>query len=117
MTTAQIYAIVDALCIVESGNNPDAPDGDGGKAVGVLQIWPIMVAECNRIMAYRVWNLDDRRTVDASRDMCACFLSYWTLRRKIIDPIKAACLWHYPDGRDDPQYAAKVREAMKGLDA
>jgi hypothetical protein len=40
---------VHALAMVETGGNPDAPDGDGGRAKGLLQIHPAdFVQYCGR---------------------------------------------------------------------
>ncbi|GEM_PF-1136105 len=59
-----------AICAVESGNNPDAPDGDGGKAVGVAQIWPCVVEDVNEYLGRDdLFTLEDRRSARRSRIM------------------------------------------------
>ena len=54
---------IEAIIWKESRGNASAI-GDNGRAVGVLQIHPIMVKEANRILAMRksdkVYNFDDR---------------------------------------------------------
>lgn len=61
-----------AIMIVESGGNAAAV-GDNGKAVGSYQIWPIMVADVNRILKDERYILEDRYSVTKSREM---FLVY-----------------------------------------
>lgn len=56
--------LISALCIVESGNDPNAV-GDSGKAVGILQQHKIFVDEVNRIILIRdnvrnCFSYDDR---------------------------------------------------------
>lgn len=58
-----------AICIVESGNNPNAPDGDGGRAVGIAQIWPCVVKDCNDWLGRDVFTLEDRRNPRIARIM------------------------------------------------
>lgn len=60
---------------IESGNNAQAV-GDGGKAVGVLQIWPVMVEEVNRISGKK-FTLEDRFNVDKSEEMAKIYLNYY----------------------------------------
>ena len=66
-----------AVALVESGGDPCAI-GDGGKAVGILQIHPIMVADVNRIMGQQTYSLADRRDVCKSVEMFVLYcLHYW----------------------------------------
>lgn len=48
--TNTIPALIAALCMVESSNNPRAI-GDGGKAIGILQIHSVIVDDVNRILS------------------------------------------------------------------
>ena len=50
---------VDAVIYVESRGR-DSIVGDRGKAIGCLQIHPIMVREVNRILGKKKYTLDDR---------------------------------------------------------
>lgn len=52
-------ALIEALIIVESGGKENAI-GDSGKAVGVLQIHPVYVAEVNKILGYPKYKLAHR---------------------------------------------------------
>ncbi len=51
--------LIKAIIWVESKGNSKAV-GDDGKAVGVLQLWPIYVREANRLVGYEKYTLDDR---------------------------------------------------------
>jgi hypothetical protein len=71
-----------ALIAVESGGDVNAV-GDSGKAVGCLQIHPVMVDECNRILHRKFgeqefrFTLKDRRFESTSRNMAITYLRYW----------------------------------------
>jgi hypothetical protein len=65
-----------ALVEVESGGDPRAV-GDGGRAVGVLQIHPIMVRDLNRIAGRERWSLDSRLSPTASRAMLEEYLDHY----------------------------------------
>lgn len=66
--------IIDTLIRVESDGNQYAI-GDNGRAVGCLQIWPIMVKECNRILGRNEFTIKDRFSVSRSKFMATVFLS------------------------------------------
>jgi soluble lytic murein transglycosylase-like protein len=68
--------LIDALCIVESSNNPSAI-GDGGQAVGILQIHPIMIKDVNRILGKDAYTLRDRLDPVKSRKICRVYLSHY----------------------------------------
>lgn len=67
-----ILEIVLILIQIESGGDPLAV-GDGGRAVGCLQIHPIMVEECQRVSGIE-FTLEDRLCEIRSVLMCATFL-------------------------------------------
>ena len=62
--------IMDAIIQVESGGNPNAK---GGNSLGILQITPIMVKECNDILKDKGLNkrykLSDRLSTKKSHEM------------------------------------------------
>lgn len=66
--------LLPAIEFVESGGRSDAV-GDGGRAVGVLQIHPVMVAECNRIVGRAEFTLADRLSPARSREMFRVYVS------------------------------------------
>jgi len=68
---------INAIIAVESGGD-DSAVGDGGKAVGCLQIHPIMVKEVNRILKKEVYTLDDRKDRTKSIAMFRVYSSHYT---------------------------------------
>ena len=73
--------LLDALAVVESNNDCNAV-GDKGNAVGILQIWPIMVKDVNRISS-KNYTLKDRYSKQKSYEMCRIFLNYWAKHNNI----------------------------------
>ncbi len=65
-----------AVCEVESNGNPKAV-GDHGKAVGIAQINPLMVKECNRLAGKKMFTLADRWSVAKSKKMFDLYMSQW----------------------------------------
>jgi len=74
MTRIELLLI--AVIQVESGGDPNAV-GDKGSAVGILQIRPCMVAECNRILGCNRFTLDDRKSISASKAMFRVYVGKW----------------------------------------
>ena len=93
-----IHQIINALIAVESGGRADAV-GDGGRAVGILQMWPIAVAEANRLaqlMTGRpLWTLNDRLNPQLSRAMALIILRHH-YSRGVTDPVELAARWRNP---------------------
>ena len=119
MTNA-IAIVIAALIQVESGGNSQAV-GDGGRAVGVLQMWPIAVREAVRVEAIearregreaRTWTYAHRWCPEASRDMCAVTLR-WHYRRGVTCPVALGGRWRNPNGDAPDWYLDRVREALK----
>lgn len=71
------WALVEAIEQVESGGDPDAV-GDGGRAVGVLQIHPIMVRDVNRILGREAYTLEDRRNRTRSYEMFWIYTQHYS---------------------------------------
>jgi len=116
-----IEAIVATLIAVESGGNTMAV-GDGGRAVGILQMWPIAVAEANRLEEIearrekrvgRFWALEDRENPEQSKEMARVTLR-WHYRRGITDPVELACRWRNPHGDAPAWYREKIRRELEG---
>lgn len=61
-------ALLRAIERVESADNPAAV-GDGGRAVGVLQIWTVTVDDANRILGRKAFTYADRLDRDKSESM------------------------------------------------
>ena len=103
-----IARVIEVLCMIESGGKHDAI-GDGGRAVGVLQIWPIMVREASRISGIP-FSLVDRFNSAKSREMAWHVLSYYQKKRKVEDPVQLAGLWNRPDGKAPARYLHKFEQ-------
>ena len=75
-----IEFLVDAMIHVESRGDSTAI-GDGGRAVGVLQIHPVMVREVNRILGKNGsdvrYTYDDRYSVEKSKEMFYVWKGYY----------------------------------------
>ena len=103
-----------AIAYVESKNNPKAVSGD---QVGLLQIRPIMVKDCNRILERRGsakrYTLRDRYNPAKSREMFIIYQSHYNPKGSIERAIR---LWNGGSGysvRATQKYYQKVRRAMK----
>ena len=114
-----IAQVVAALITIES-NGRAAAVGDGGRAVGVLQMWPVAVAEANRLEAIearrenrtaRKWTLKDRAIPERAVDMAWVTLrSHY--RSGVTDPIELGCKWRNPHSECPEWYRAKVRKEL-----
>lgn len=110
MAGAVISQALAAILAVESGGKPDAV-GDGGKAVGAYQIWPIAVHEANRIAGRKLWTVDDRRNPQLSRAMARVTLEHH-YRRGVTDPVDLACRWRNPKGDAPAWHRRKIERAI-----
>ena len=114
--------IISALIIVETGGHPSPASavGDNGKAVGILQIHPEVVADCNRICGGEVWTLADRSNPGKSREMAAVYLTHYGTARGITDPVALARIWNGgPRGhckRATLAYGRRFAEALKAVE-
>ena len=79
----------EAVCQVESGGNALAI-GDGGRAAGVAQIWPITVRDVNRFAGTK-FTLNDRFNVEKSRAIFQLYTEHYGKGRS--DEIKAK-IWN-----------------------
>lgn len=113
-TNGDRYAkLLPAVEFVESGGDASAI-GDGGKAVGLLQIHPVMVDDCNRIVGERRWTLADRLDADKSRAMFRTYSDHYS--RKGSDEVVARRWNMGPRGDTKPasrKYWERVQSAMK----
>ena len=105
--------LLSALIAVESGGRADAV-GDGGKAVGCLQIWPITVADANRILGREEFTLADRLDSDRSRQIFHVITNHYS--RGASDEVIARRWNSGPTGDRKAcsvGYWDKVRKAME----
>lgn len=113
-TNGDRYArLLPAIEQVESSGNPSAI-GDGGKAVGLLQIHPVMVTDCNRIVGEQRWTMADRLDADKSRAMFRVYSGHYS--RNASDEVVARRWNAGPKGElkaASVGYWNKVRTAME----
>jgi type IV pilus biogenesis protein CpaD/CtpE len=83
-------SLVKAVEQVESGGKTNAI-GDGGKAVGCLQIHPILVKDVNRILGKQKYTLKDRKNRQKSREMFKIYVNHYAKGKS--DEVKAR-MWN-----------------------
>lgn len=110
ITPDQIDRLIPALIQVESGGEYRAV-GDHGKAVGVLQIWPVMVQDVNRIAGTR-YTLSDRLNPAKSVEMARIYFRHYGKSWAIE---QAARHWNSGPGSTagTDKYWNKVRKELK----
>ena len=106
--------VLKAISYVESKNNPKAVSGD---QVGLLQIRPILVRDCNRILelrgSSRRYTMKDRYNASKSREMFALYQSYYNPKGNVERAIR---LWNGGSRytiRGTQKYYVKVKNAMR----
>ena len=114
ITPEDVERLLPALVAVESGGRADAV-GDGGLAVGVLQIHPITVKDCNRILGKDWFSLNDRFNPSRSRAMARVYFHHygknWTVEQ-------AARCWNGgPSGWKKPATLNYWEKVKRELDA
>ena len=84
--------VMDAIIQVESEGNPKAVSGN---SVGVMQITPILVKDCNDILkklkSKKRYTMDDRYSVAKSKEMFLIIQKYYNPENNIE---KAIRLWN-----------------------
>ena len=106
--------VMDAIIQVESEGNPNAVSG---KSVGVMQITPILVEDCNNILmkkkSKKRFALSDRYSVKKSKEMFLLIQSYYNPTNSIEKAIRS---WnggvHY-SVRSTNRYYRKVMDKLK----
>jgi len=106
--------VMDAIIQVESEGNPKAVSGN---SVGVMQITPILVEDCNNILqkkkSKKRYTLADRYSVEKSKEMFLLIQSYYNPTNSIEKAIRS---WnggvHY-SVRATNRYFKKVMKLLK----
>lgn len=103
------------LIQVESGFDPNAV-GDGGKAIGVLQIHPVMVDDINRIVGYKKFTYKDRKIPSKSIQMAVIYFRHYERDLQDFEALSRAWnggpSWRKKRHKTDA-YADKVMELIK----
>jgi predicted NACHT family NTPase len=106
--------VMDAIIQVESGGNPNAISGN---SVGVMQITPILVEDCNQILqrkkSKKRYTLADRYSVKKSKEMFLLIQSHYNPMNNVE---KAIRLWNGGANynvRATNRYFRKVKNLMK----
>lgn len=106
--------VIAAIIIVESNGDPKARSG---KSVGAMQITPILVAECNRILEKRKsskrYTLSDRFSVSKSKEMFLLFQSHYNPHNSIELAIRSWNGGMNYSVKGTQRYFNKVMKAMK----
>ncbi len=115
---ALLTILIPLLIQVESSGDPNAI-GDGGRAVGCLQIHPVVVEDVNRIYQTK-YTEKDRLNKAKSMSICRLYLKYYGTRYQLKTGKKAtmealARIWNGgPDGWKK-QSTVKYWKKVKGL--
>lgn len=84
--------VINAIIEVESEGNAKAVD-KGGKSCGIMQITPILVKECNRILKLRKsdkqYAMDDRFSVQKSKEMFLLYQSFYNPKNNVEQAIRS----------------------------
>ena len=82
--------VMDAIIKVESEGNPRAVSGN---SVGVMQITPVLVKECNNILqkqkSNKRYTLDDRYSVEKSKEMFLLIQKYFNPENNVEKAIRS----------------------------
>ena len=106
--------VMDAIIQVESEGNPNAVSGN---SVGVMQITPILVEECNNILkkqkSKKRFTLADRYSVEKSKEMFLLIQSYHNPTNSIEKAIRSWNGGIRYSVRATNRYYKKVMNKMK----
>ena len=82
--------VMEAIIQVESNGNPNAVSGN---SVGVMQITPILVKECNDILkklkSKKRYTMDDRYSIGKSKEMFLLIQKYYNPENSIEKAIRS----------------------------
>ena len=80
-----ILLLIEALCVVESGNDPNAR-GDDDAALGILQIHKIYVDDINRILRDDVYTYNMRLSPCQSKQMFRVYVEHYASEKRLGRP-------------------------------
>ena len=115
-TANQFDALIGAMIRVESAGHNHAT-GDGGQAVGCLQIWPVMIRDVNRIAGTR-YTLADRTNRAKSIHIARIYLAHYCAN---MTTEQAARCWNGgpagPRRRSTAGYWRRIQAALAACPA
>lgn len=101
--------LIKAISAVESTNNPNAVSKNG-QHVGILQISPCVVDECNRICGSKKFKYSDRKSKEKSIEMFNIYQSKFNPAKNLE---KALRVWNGGPGYTIKGTNGYVRRVMK----
>ena len=108
--------VIDAIIEVESEGNAKAVD-KSGKSCGILQITPILVKECNRILQLRKsskrYDMNDRFSASKSKEMFLLYQSFYNPGNNVEQAIRSWNGGMNYTRRGTQRYFEKVMSKMK----
>ncbi len=108
--------VINAIIAVESEGRADAVDKKG-KSCGIMQITPILVKECNRILQLRKSNkrytMTDRFSVSKSKEMFLLYQSFYNPQNNVEQAIRSWNGGMKCSRRATQKYYEKVMSKMK----
>ncbi|MBQ7512744.1 MAG: transglycosylase SLT domain-containing protein [Prevotella sp.] len=108
--------VIDAIIEVESEGKADAID-KSGKSCGILQITPILVRECNRILRLRNsskrYDMGDRFSASKSKEMFLLYQSFYNPANNVEQAIRSWNGGMNYTKRGTQRYYEKVMSKMK----
>ncbi len=106
--------VIEAIIEVESGGRHDA---ENGSQIGAMQIMPILVKDCNRILEMRGeslrYTLQDRYDVEKSKEMFCLIQSFYNPTNDVEQAIRAWNGGQNYSKKSTQRYYEKVTKAMK----
>ena len=108
--------VIDAIIEVESEGNAKAVD-KSGKSCGIMQITPILVKECNRILELKKSNkrytMSDRFSVKKSKEMFLLYQSFYNPKNSVELAIRSWNGGMNYTQKGTQRYFEKVMSKMK----
>ncbi len=105
-----IVAAAVALALQVEGAGPTTIS-DGGRAVGIGQMWPCAVAEANRIARKPAYTLADRTDPAKVKEMCRLTLEWHLRRNPRLSVVTLASRWRNPRGGCPRWHLRKLERA------
>jgi hypothetical protein len=107
--TEKLQAII--WCESKDGENRYNPNET--EAVGILQIWPVMVAEVNRILGYKKYQLSDRLSDKKSIEMFEIYQQHYNPSMNFEIMTRIWCSG--PDGMEESNSIKYYKLALSQL--